>query len=108
MGYIAMLFYFITKTGSKMAKEAADLGYKDVSIDVASVEAAAEGFLYKSVGIAVIGVVGFAVGVEMGFYATYQFCEENIDKFVEYFKKNTPKIKIYKKLINIISNFSNN
>ena len=91
-----------------MAKEAADLGYKDVSIDVDSVEAAAEGFLYKSVGSAVIGVVGFAVGVEMGLYATYQFCEVNIDKFVEYFKKNTPKIKIYKKLINIISNFSNN
>ena len=29
----------------------------------------------------------------MGGYATHKFCEETLDKFVEYFKKNADKIK---------------
>jgi hypothetical protein len=92
MGYIAKLFDFITKTGSKMTKEAAELGSKAVSTNAASVEAATKGCLCKSFGGVLAGVVGFGLGVGMGLYATHQFCEETIDKFVEYFKKNVDKI----------------
>ena len=92
MGYIAKLFDFITKKGSKMTKEAAELGSKAVSTNSASVEATTKGYLCKSFGAVLAGVVGFGLGVGMGLYATHQFCEETIDKFVEYFKKNVDKI----------------
>lgn len=88
MGYISKLLDFITKSGSKMKKEAAELGSKAVLAKEASVEAGNNGFLYKSCGFGFASVVGLAVGVGMGFYATKNFCEETIDKFVEFFKKN--------------------
>ena len=92
MGYIAKLFDFITKTGSKMTKQAFDLSAKAASKNTAAIESAGKGFLCKSLGTGLAGVVGLVVGVGMGFYATHEFCKEIIDKFVEYFKKNANKI----------------
>jgi len=36
---------------------------------------------------------GVVIGVGCGAYFTHKFCEENLDKFVEYYKKNSNKIK---------------
>ena len=92
MSGVAKFFNFFTKAGSTMAKQAADLGSKAVSTEAAGVEYAAAGTLGKIVGYGVLGA-GIVIGVGMGGYVTYKFCEETLDKFVEYFKKNSDKIK---------------
>ena len=40
------------------------------------------------------------IGVAIGGYTTHRFCEQLIDKFVNYYKENGSKIKIsYEKAI---------
>ena len=41
----------------------------------------------------VLFLLGIALGVGCGAYSIHKFCEENLDKFVEYYKKNSNKIK---------------
>lgn len=37
-------------------------------------------------------IVGAVFGVSLGGYFTHKYCEELLDKFVEYYKKNAEKI----------------
>ena len=92
MSGVAKFFSFFTGAGSAMAKEAADLGSKAISTQAAGVQIAAAGTLGKIAGVGLCGV-GIVLGVGFGGYTTYRFCEETLDKFVEYFKKNCDKIK---------------
>jgi hypothetical protein len=92
MSGFAKFLDFFTKAGSTMTKQAAALGSKAASTEAAAVEAATAGTLGKIAGIGLLGV-GIAIGVGMGGYVTHKFCEETLDKFVEYFKKNADKIK---------------
>ena len=92
MSGFAKFFNFFTNAGSAMAKQAADLGSKAASTEAAAVEAATAGTLGKIAGYGLFGV-GIVLGVGMGGYFTHKFCEETLDKFVEYFKKNADKIK---------------
>jgi hypothetical protein len=92
MSGVAKFFNFFTKVGSTMAKQAADLGSKAASTEAAAVEAATAGTLGKFASYGLFGV-GIVIGVGVGGYTTYKFCEETLDKFVEYFKKNSDKIK---------------
>ena len=45
---------------------------------------------YAGYGLFVLGIV---LGVGCGAYSNHKFFEENLDKFVEYYKKNSNKIK---------------
>ena len=92
MSGFAKILDFFTNAGSAMAKQAADLGSKAVSTEAAAAEAATAGTLGKFASYGLFGV-GIVVGVGIGVYTTYKFCEETLDKFVEYFKKNSDKIK---------------
>ena len=92
MSGFAKFLDFFTNAGSAMAKQAADLGSKAVSTEAAAGEAATAGTLGRFVSYGLFGV-GIVVGVGIGVYTTYKFCEETLDKFVEYFKKNSDKIK---------------
>ena len=92
MSGVAKFLSFFTGAGSTMAKEAADLGSKAVSTQAAGVQAAAAGTLGKFAGVGLFGV-GIVIGVGIGAYTTYKFCEETLDKFVEFYKKNSDKIK---------------
>ena len=92
MSGVAKFFNFFTKAGSTMAKQATDIGSKAVSTEAAAVEADTAGTLGKIAGYGLLGV-GIVIGVGMGGYITHKFCEETLDKFVEYFKKNADKIK---------------
>ena len=92
MSGVAKFLSFFTGAGSTMAKEAADLGSKAVSTQAAGVQAAAAGTLGKFAGAGLFGV-GIVIGVGIGGYTTYKFCEETLDKFVEFYKKNSDKIK---------------
>ena len=92
MSGIAKLFDCFTKAGSAMAKEAAELGSKAASAEVAAAESAVAGTIGKCVSYGLIGV-GSILGVGCGAYFTHKFCEETLDKFVEYFKNNSDKIK---------------
>ena len=82
-----------------MAKEMADLSSRASSsiaaansATTAANSAAVAGTLGKVFGIG-LSVVGVAIGVGCGAYFTHKFCEELLDKYVEYYKKNAEKIK---------------
>jgi hypothetical protein len=92
MSVFAKFLDLFTNAGSTMAKQAADFGSKAVSTEAAAVEAATAGTLGKFASYGLFGV-GIVIGVGVGGYTTYKFCEETLDKFVEYFKKNSDKIK---------------
>ena len=51
---------------------------------------AALGLSICGVGLAAVGAI---VGVGLGAYFTHKFCEDLIDKFVNYYKQNAEKIK---------------
>jgi len=92
MSGFARFFDFITKTGSTMTNQAANLYSKAATSQAAAVEATAAGTLGKIAGYGLFGI-SCVIGVGMGGYTTHKFCEETLDKFVEYFKKNADKIK---------------
>ena len=88
----AKLWNCITGAGSTIATEASNLSAKAISTEAAATEAAAAGTLGKFIGVGLFGV-GAAIGVGVGAYTTHKFCEEILDKFVEYYKKNVDKLK---------------
>ena len=92
MSGIAKFFDFFTKTGSTMATQAAELGSKARAAEVAANSASAVGTLGKFASYGLFGV-GIILGIGCGAYGTHKFCEEILDKFVEYFKNNSDKIK---------------
>ena len=96
MSGMAKNFDYFTKVGSAMAKEATELGSKAASAKVDAAESAVEGTIGKCVSNGLIGV-GAILGVGCGAYSTHKFCEEILDKFVEYFKHNS-KIHINKRM----------
>ena len=65
---------------------------KATTAQAAGVEYATAGALGKIAGYGLTGI-GFVLGVGMEGYTTHKFCEETLDKFVEYYKKNANKIK---------------
>ena len=92
MSGMAKIFDYFTKAGSAMAKEAAELGSKAASANASAAESALAGTIGKYASYGFFGV-GAILGVGCGAYSTHKFCEETLDKFVEYFKKNSDKIK---------------
>ena len=110
---LTKLIYYITGIGTEMTKEAANLSSKASSAlsaaktasaaassaassasstAIAASSAATAGTLGKVFGIG-LPVVGIVVGVGCGAYFTHKFCEETLDKYVEYYKKNSGKIQ---------------
>jgi hypothetical protein len=103
---LTRFFNYVGGTGTAMAREAAELSSKASSATAAATSAvssasastaaansaAIAGTVGKVFGIG-LTVVGIVVGVGCGAYFTHKFCEETLDKFVEYYKKNSGKIK---------------
>ena len=58
----------------------------------AKLAAASTGTFWKIAGTG-LGVIGIISGVALGGYYTHKFCEELLDKFEEYFRKNGEKIR---------------
>ena len=77
---------------SNIGAQASNLASKAASTEAAAAESALKGLFGKYAGIGLLGL-GIIVGVSMGAYSTHKFCEEILDKFVEYYKKNSHKIK---------------
>ena len=77
---------------SQFASKAANIASKATSSEAAALESSAIGGLGKFVGAGFI-ILGIVVGVGCGAYFTHKFCEETLDKFVEYYKINSGKIK---------------
>ena len=78
--------------GSSYASQATNFASKAASAEAAAAESAAIGTLGKFAGYGFLGI-GIIIGVGCGAYFTHKFCEETLDKFVEYYKKNSHKIK---------------
>ena len=96
---ISKAWYAITGTTSSAAKAA-----QIAASNAAAAENAAQTALIQSSAMAgtstlckfaSAGLFGFGIvlGVGCGAYFTYKFCEELLDKFVEYYKQNSDKIK---------------
>ena len=90
---------YISGTGIEMAREAAELSSaansaaSSASASTAAANSAAiAGTAGKIFGIG-LTVVGIGIGVGCGAYFTQKFCEETLDKYVEYYKKNSGKIQ---------------
>ena len=92
MSGIAKFFDFFTKTGSTLTTQAVELTSQAQAAEVAANSASAAGTLGKYASCGFFGV-GIILGVGCGAYTTHRFCEEILDKFVEYFKNNSDKIK---------------
>ena len=92
MSIFAKFLDLFTNAGSEMVKQAADYGYKATLKEAAAAQAATAGTLGRFASYGLFGF-GIVMGVGIGGYSTYKFCEETLDKFVEYFKKNSDKIK---------------
>ena len=98
-GKLTQFWNYISGTGTVMAKEVANLSTKASSATISANSAvsaantsALAGTLGKAFGVA-FGVLGVVVGVGCGAYFTHKFCEETLDKYVEYYKMNAEKIK---------------
>ena len=103
---LTKIWNYFSGTGTVMAKEAAKLSSKASSAtaaansatiaansaNISAKSASAAGTLGKVFGVG-LTVVGAAVGVGLGAYFTHKFCEELLDKYVEYYKKNCGKIQ---------------
>lgn len=97
---------FFTGTGTALSEQAATLASQAsgigakassfasnaASAELAASQAASAASLGRIAGIGLLGL-GIVIGVTCGGYFTHKFCEENLDKFVEYYKKNADKIK---------------
>ena len=97
---------FFTGTGTALSKQAATLSSKAselgstagyytsnaASVEIAANQAASAASFGKFAGYGLLGL-GVVLGVGCGAYSIHKFCEENLDKFVEYYKKNSNKIK---------------
>ena len=97
---------FFTGTGAALSKEAANISAqasnyasqatnlvsKAASAEAAAAESTTIGLVGKYAGVGLLGL-GIIVGVSCGAYFTHKFCEEYLDKFVEYYKNNSHKIK---------------
>ena len=91
-GTLTKFLNFFSGASSAMAKEVAELSSKAASAEVAATESALAGTLGKVFGYGLAGV-GIVIGVGLGGYFTHKFCEETLDKFVEYYKKNAGKLR---------------
>ena len=92
MSGFAKFLDFFTKTGSTITTKAVELTSQAQAAEVAANSASAAGTLGKYASCGLFGV-GVILGVGCGAYTTYKFCEDILDKFVEYFKNNSDKIK---------------
>ena len=99
VGKLTEFWNYISGTRAIMAKEVANLSSKASSATISANSAvssanstALAGTLGKAFGVA-FGVLGVVVGVGCGAYFTHKFCEETLDKYVEYYKMNAEKIK---------------
>ena len=112
MNFISKIFYTITKTAtetSKMASSAAaqaavatqEAASATQTATVAAQTAkaatqaateASSSTLTRIIGGSAFFAIGIAIGVGLGGYFTHKFCEELLDKCVEYYKSNADKL----------------
>ena len=64
----------------------------EASIVAEELAATSTGTFQKVAGSG-LGIIGVVAGVALGGYFTHKFCEELLDKFEEYFRKNGEKIR---------------
>ena len=77
---------------SSYTSQATKFASKAASAEAAAAESAAIGTFGKFAGYGFLAI-GIVIGVGCGAYYTHKFCEETLDKFVEYYKKNYDIIK---------------
>ena len=85
---IASVAYKEAASAIQAAKEAAQTAKAATQV---ATEASASTMLCRIGGTAFL-VFGIVLGVGLGGYFTHKFCEELIDKFVEYYKSNADKL----------------
>ena len=83
------------KAAELAAQEAAQIAKQaatESSIAAERLAATSTGTFWKVAGSS-LGLIGVLSGVALGGYFTHKFCEELLDKFEEYFRKNAGKIR---------------
>ena len=114
MDVFSKIFYAVTKITPPLSKAASTAGVQAVNAveEAASVSISATSVAQKAAAIsssaslyryASVGFLGFGIvlGVGLGGYFTHKFCEELLDKFVDYYKKNADKLaNSYKNAVN--------
>ena len=83
------------KAAELAAQEAAQIARQtaaESSIAAERLAATSTGTFWKVAGSS-LGLIGVVSGVALGGYFTHKFCEELLDKFEEYFRKNAGKIR---------------
>ena len=82
----------LASEASSLGAQAANYASEAASAEIAASQTASLASLGRFAGFGLFGL-GIVLGVGCGAYFTHKFCEENLDKFVEYYKKNADKIK---------------
>ena len=77
--------------GVQQAANALQQASTEASIAAEELAATSSGTFWKVAGSG-LGIIGVVAGVALGGYFTHKFCEELLDKFEEYFRKNGEKI----------------
>ena len=76
-----------------LASQSSEFGDKTTLVELAATQATSYAASFSILGGCMFMGLGVVLGVGCGVYFTHKFCEENLDKFVEYYKKNSNKIK---------------
>ena len=112
MNIFSKIFYSVTKTAteaSKMASSAAaqaavatqeansirqgaTVAAQAAKVTTQAATEASSSTLIRTIGGTAFFTIGIALGVGLGGYFTHKFCEELLDKFVEYYKSNADKL----------------
>ena len=77
--------------------------YSEIVDEANALRAAGSGAsLFKFFGI------GTIIGISLGAYYTHRFCENILDKFTDYYRKNVDKItNSYEKALSYFNDFNN-
>jgi GTP-binding protein EngB required for normal cell division len=121
MNFLVKFVYSFTKTTTALSKAATTTGVQaatvaqeanSASISAASLaqkaaSASSSVSLSRLTGIGLLGI-GVVIGIGFGGYFTHKFCEELLDKFVDYYKKNADKLaNSYKNAADYFNEYEN-